>query len=189
MRHITQSSKVIVNVAVRIKALINRFIGWLSMLRDVIALNYCIHQIFSHRTPLNDLVLESLFGLESNQDRQLPELLNIWLQGLQDCGVDLEEYGRKETELYEQGLVCWGFSPSPPEIWGITSLTYGSSPSDWSIKLELLDDSDTGTPKDMPGGWVENNESDDGESDDDESDGDESGGEVNEVEVVEMYGP
>ena len=89
------------------------------------------------RTPLLDLLDNRyLFRHDAHHEyatgipSELPPVLRFWLKYLQECDVDLEEYGRRETELYEQGLVRWKF-----EIGLLKSLMYGPSPSDWKVDM------------------------------------------------------
>ena len=92
-------------------------------------------------------------------------LLHIWLQCLQDSGIDLEEYGREETELHEQGLVSWSGGPfgfTDYLSWSLTNLTYGPTLGEWNLSIELsyeeLPESPGNMRGDMPGGWIEDDE-------------------------------
>lgn len=156
---------------------VDHFIAWVSMLRDVVALKYNLHHISTlSRTPFLDAVQGIIYYLNFNQEPQLPWLLDIWLGGLQNCGVVLQEYGRKETELFQQGLVHWAFLSLLEDTWRITNLTYGSLPSDWSISVERVDDADTETPSNMPGAWIEDDDSE--RKEDDDSEGEVGGAKV-----------
>ena len=95
----------------------------------------------------------------------LPWLLNIWLECLQESGVDLEAYGRKETALHQQGLVPWTWLPwrSGPGRWLLTSLTYGPSPSDWKADMEYQPEDAAESLAKMPGGWIEDEQCEGGE--------------------------
>ena len=54
--------------------------------------------------------------------------------------MDLEKYGRKESELREQRLVSWDFeSPWSNEVPTIRTLTYGPNLSDWRVDIEIQD--------------------------------------------------
>ena len=103
----------------------------------------------------------------------LSHVLDVWLNELRDCGVDFYEYGKREEELHEAGLVsrCWGLYPGCDYYtylpYRFASFSYGSSPSDWAVYLEDL----PVTPKDiedvevegmneMPGGWVDDEDQD-----------------------------
>ena len=102
----------------------------------------------------------------------LPLLLKNWLEDLQESGVDLEEYGRVESELYQQEHVDWDWSgdESNPDgtscraTWIITSLEYGPSSSDWKIEVDYQIDRAVEDIGKIPGGWVEDDDSD-GEDD------------------------
>lgn len=95
------------------------------------------------------------------QDRKLSWILYTWLESLQECGVDLHEYGRKETDLHKQGLVSWevisDFLSSDRLL--LTSFTYGPSPSDWTLDLEYPRKDTTESLAKVPGGWVEDDSS------------------------------
>lgn len=87
-----------------------------------------------------------------------PSLLKIWLDCLQESGLDLEEYGRKEVDLHLQGLVSWTwlpYDPKPDRAWFLTSLTYGPSPSDWKGTVVYRHKRVAESPGRMPGGWTE----------------------------------
>lgn len=85
-----------------------------------------------------------------------PLMLDNWIQDLHDCGVDLEEYGRQEIYLREKEVVSWVWEQWWDETtWVMTDLTYGPSPSDWSIKMEELKDTVAEDPAKIPGGWIE----------------------------------
>lgn len=92
---------------------------------------------------------------------KLSFLLAIWLECLQKCGVDLYEYGRKETDLHQQGLVSWDrFSSwSLQNRYYLTNITYGPSPSDWKLELEYRPEDATESVAKVPGGWVEDDSS------------------------------
>ena len=93
-----------------------------------------------------------------------PELLlNLWLTCLQEAGVDLEEYGRKEMELHEEGLISWVLKDSTTWkgdwILVLKTFTYGPSPSDWEVQLERRDAKADAEPRKTPGAWIEDDES------------------------------
>ena len=81
----------------------------------------------------NDQLCEDV--LREHRESQLP--LNFWLECLRESDIDLVEYGRKETELYEQGLVSWVLWDSTSFgfewIFILQKFTYGPSPSDWKV--------------------------------------------------------
>ena len=100
-----------------------------------------------------------------SQLEKLPWLLNIWLECLQESGVDLEAYGQKETDLHQRGLVSWTWLPweSKPGRWLLTSLTYGPSPSDWKVDMEYQPEDTAESLAKMPGGWIEDEQCEGGE--------------------------
>ena len=53
--------------------------------------------------------LRNTLDARFSQLRDLPSLLNIWLECLEEIGDDLEKCGRKETGLHEQGLLLLKF--------------------------------------------------------------------------------
>ena len=111
----------------------------------------------------------------ANMTQKIYLLLNTWLVCLQECGVDLEEYGRIETEYHRRGLVDWTCSSNLPSVdaeWLFTIVTYGSSPRDWKIDIEWRE-APPGNPVKMPGGWVDDDGS--GAEDDDISEDEPSG--------------
>ena len=94
--------------------------------------------------------------------------LSQWIHALNSCGVDLDAYGWKEIDLYQQGRVLWrllGPYQMPDGlvvdvIWVLKDLYYGKSPSDWGFYVEAeIED------RAMPGAWVEDESSSKGDSD------------------------
>ena len=94
-------------------------------------------------------------------------LLKTWLVCLQESGVDIEEYGRREMEFHQRGLVSWTWPSILQGVdadWLLTILTYGPSPSDWKIDIQWRE-VPPGNHGKMPGGWVDD-EGSEGEDDD-----------------------
>ncbi|MCJ1461287.1 hypothetical protein MMC28_011669 [Mycoblastus sanguinarius] len=83
--------------------------------------------------------------------------LKNWVEGLKDYGVNLRDYGAKETELHDQKLTCWDFHHY--EDLRLTNFTYGESWSDWSFELKKIEEQSNPVTEDVqqhiPGGWVE----------------------------------
>lgn len=102
--------------------------------------------------PVSSIHKAAFFGY-----RILPQILYTWLECLQECGVDLHEYGRKERDLHLQGLVSWDllFGWSPRGRHFLTSLTYGPSPSDWKFDLVVRREDAIESAVKVPGGWVD----------------------------------
>lgn len=108
-------------------------------------------------------------GARCSQLEKLPWLLDIWLECLQESGVDLEAYGRKETDIHKQGIVAWTWAPAKAKavsesgsgVWCLTSLTYGPSPSDWQIDVEYQPEDAAESLAKMPGGWIEDGQCED----------------------------
>ena len=126
----------------------------------------------------------------------LASLLKIWLEDLQESGVDLEEYGRKETELHQQQLTVWNFdhfeydadfSPTGREgTWVVKNLIYGPSTSDWKLEMDYWGKDAAENLKKMPGDWIEEDDSGGDESQvEGDYDPDEVGSEVDEGQEEE----
>lgn len=120
--------------------------------------------------------------------------LSAWLEILQECGINLEEYGEKEIDLHDQNLVSWScYYPKWGSTLVLTDLTYGPLPSDWKITWDFQDKE---TPY-IPGGWIGDDDGDDedgsvGDEDEDDptEDKDEDGSAENEDEdgsIGEVY--
>ena len=116
-------------------------------------------------TPLSDLLRVHIHIDDVKEEIiQTQKLLESWIECLHEAGVDLEEYGHIEADLYERGLVDWTFRIGETSTkMNMTRLAWGPSPSDWKIQLEVLEEE-----YDMPGGWIE--------EDQDESNRSEKGG-------------
>ncbi len=112
------------------------------------------------------------------RNESLQVALLIWLEDLHDSGIDLEEYGRKELELYETGLTDRSFAywiyEGGIRTWCITHFVYGPLPSDWDVVLEEQERV-PGKPARVPGAWIDDADDDDDDNDDegDEDDNDE----------------
>ena len=145
-------------------------IEWQLFLKDLIdqgADLHCITHVSS--TPFVSLfqgLFEELDNYDLDErDRSVTSsvcqkgslLLRLWLERLQTSGVDLTEYGRQETEIHQEGLVTWnGLCPEVLDIrWFLKSLTYGPSPCDWKLDMELRYEATLESQGNMPGGWIE----------------------------------
>ncbi|KAG7005760.1 hypothetical protein G7Y79_00018g045670 [Physcia stellaris] len=85
-------------------------------------------------------------------------IFDTWLESLQECGINLEEYGQKEIDLHDQGLVSWSYYyPKWGSTLVLTDLTYGPLPSDWNVTWVVQEKE---TPY-IPGGWIGDADSDD----------------------------
>jgi len=117
------------------------------------------------------LIWNSL-NLGDSRREDLRLALLTWLEDLHDSGIDLEEYGRKELELYETGLTDRSFEKTRYEgdgylrTWCIARFVYGPLPSDWDVVLEEQEPV-PGNPARVPGAWIDDAD-DDGDDDDDE---------------------
>lgn len=159
-------------------------IGWRVYLRSILALRPNLHCIsFARRTPLLELIRSCLIFDGLTRDTLLAVLVT-WLEALHDSSIDLEEYGRKEIELYKQGLTSWVLDTRSiypdgslriREIY-ILCFTYGPLPSDWDIVLKNQEPVPE-KPARVPGGWIDDDdeEDEDGEDGEDEDEDGEDG--------------
>lgn len=146
------------------------------LLKELIVKDLNLHQISNHfRTPFVQLLMGlSEFGsIQSNIQcdelvLNLPPLIKDWLEDLQESSVDLEEYGRVESELYEQGVVDWDWDATEFDSnnnvvrgtrWLVRCLEYGPLPSDWKVEMELQRENAAEDIGKMPGGWIEGDDS------------------------------
>ncbi|KAI0138970.1 hypothetical protein F4776DRAFT_617464 [Hypoxylon sp. NC0597] len=95
--------------------------------------------------------------------------LHAWVSMLRDCGIDLEEYGRREQSLLLRNPVLLGHRWIPQsrycrwgsrEVGRIRNIRYGADPDDWEIEWDISrtrsDDSKLGQTElcfSMPGNW------------------------------------
>ena len=156
------------------------------LLKELIEIGANLHSI-SYRfggTPLTDLIRTLFYricvlceysgSIEVATNDVLPDVLSLWLEWLQESGVDLEQYGRKESELHQEGIVSWTFRraagprqedpvsgtfyyPWVHVICTIQSLVYGPLPSDWKLEVEIIKDPTAENLRRMPEGWTEDN--------------------------------
>lgn len=116
-------------------------------------------------TPFIDVLIRCVLELDlllKSEFRLSDVGLDLWLSSLESCGVDLYEYGKREEELQESGLVrneigvvCYTNVTVRAKL---ASLTYGSSPGEWDFIVEWKfsdPDQDSGQVEKMPGGWIE----------------------------------
>ena len=139
------------------------------LIKELVRTGLNLHSIsYPCCTPLTELVygmctfdIHNPVRFEIRRDQILPEMLSLWLECLQDSGVDLERYGRKEVEMHEEGLVSWnlGVLRRSSVVFTIKSLVYGPLPSDWKLQVEVALRPPVQSPKrgpqKMPGGWIE----------------------------------
>ncbi|OTA61587.1 hypothetical protein K449DRAFT_422966 [Hypoxylon sp. EC38] len=95
--------------------------------------------------------------------------LHAWVSMLKDCGINLEEYGKREQSLLLGNPVLLGHQWIPQsryckwgscEVGRIRNIRYGANPEDWEIEWDIsrtrLDDSklvQTELRFSMPGHW------------------------------------
>lgn len=97
-----------------------------------------------------------------------------WLEDLAACGVDLEEYGRYEANVFVsskltiQENICY-FETSDGQSWSVfgpsvTKFSYGPKPSDWTFAWdycipayarEFWQMVEAPPPSGMPGSWID----------------------------------
>ena len=131
----------------------------------MITLGADVHAIEKYpRTPFHHFLVGFTKHWDTRPPSELPvdSGLDLWLNSLENCGVDLSEYGKREGELHEQSLVWNGFRviEHAGSLAGakIASFTYGSSPDEWDIKVEweiLGPNHDSDQVKEIPGSWIE----------------------------------
>lgn len=141
---------------------------WRVYLRQLFALKPSLHCIsYTGQTPFSMLILGSLVLGDFSRENLRVTLL-FWLEDLHDSGIDLEEYGRKELELYETGLTDRPFEYERYEgdenfrTWCVTHFAYGPLPSDWDVVLEEQKPVPE-NPGSVPSGWIDDDDDDEGE--------------------------
>ena len=113
---------------------------------------------------LSEMLFQPLYGPFSDDALRSCEriwiLLKFWLECLRDGGVDLEEYGRRDTEIcykwWRDPRNLWDWSlRGPKAVFEIESFTYGPSPSDWKLRTIYLDVRPDLEYQHIPGAWDE----------------------------------
>ena len=165
---------------------------WTNYLKSLMAYKPNLHRIGAwERTPFLEFVDEIVeYADRDSDDFSLP--LYSWLDALHFSGVDLNEYGRKELELHEQGLTSWRGTVWIPwastlQLFSITEFEYGPLPSDWHVRISFdQEDLDVESPGKIPGGWIEEDDDDqedtDAEDDTDDDGKDDDGGWIKEYD-------
>ena len=121
------------------------------------------HRSHFDRTPL--LALIHGFVAWCNSDIfDLSFILEIWLEDLLACDVNLEEHGRVEHAYCRKFFDKWCLKGNNwdhmSQCWTkdasltIASFRYGPLLSDWEIKLEEVEETYE-IPGNIPGGWIE----------------------------------
>jgi len=100
------------------------------------------------RTPLLEFLRGAFDGFWFERKRVgsvlkvIMELLTTWLELLQNCGVDLVKYGRKEKNLHRANQTSPEFPTMriSPNL-RLINFTYGAQPKDWKFWfIEVLED-------------------------------------------------
>lgn len=151
------------------------------MLRELISGGANCHAIADNlQTPFLEVVAQGAARNFAGIEERPQEVLRSWLEGLYDCGVDLEDYGRKEVAIFEFRSWSWddlawhynNHKSEPPLAWRMTSLKYGRTVEDWSISVERYKRTEymgvqrkaTIPVLNIPGSWVEEEDSSSSES-------------------------
>ncbi|KAK1528305.1 hypothetical protein CPAR01_12863 [Colletotrichum paranaense] len=126
-------------------------------------------------TPLISALYKTFWD-HSEYKRKTCLFLRKWLEDVQISGHDLEEYGRREMEylkrevrLQEERLSTRFEGMIKPSV-RLVSFTYGPEPGDWNLVWSLEAEEYAGEfwdlvenpPLHLPGGWVDDDSSDDG---------------------------
>ncbi|KAL6717700.1 hypothetical protein ACLMJK_005615 [Lecanora helva] len=138
---------------------------WRASFKALLNLIFDLHvQSHDGQTPFMSLLNEfSPSPGESGYSVSLFRSMAPWLQALHDHGVDLQEYGRREFEIYEAYPDCFDKTRYTyyeiennlrKGVWHIVDFKYGPLPSDWDIIVEEKRDEDTPSGE-MPGGWID----------------------------------
>lgn len=126
-------------------------------------------------TPLTS-VLEIFFSSpyrnRFNYNEILRRIITIFLEDLSNAGVDLMEYGAKETSLLRTGCCCQDFQLRPSWLrsnkWveseiRLIGITYGPQPADWKFWFSEPSDEYAGDfwylvepfEGSIPGAWID----------------------------------
>lgn len=144
---------------------------WRPLLKELVV-NGADIQNMSVSTPFIEL-FDGLFWMTDRDERaktvsKVPFMLDIWLSCLEESGVSLAGYGYLEKELGVFGNVYWGPHETCMEdmYWCLRIFTYGPSPSDWKVGIQLVDqwEEETESPQLMPGAWIDGDDCEPSES-------------------------
>lgn len=163
--------------------------GWRTWVRDVVTLSNDLH-LHDHLMPMRYSNFHTygfarrsplLWMLDGAAARwmtkwwvlrrwmqEIDNVLRTWVGDLQDCGVDIKAYGKQEAKLLlsnpvllnERWLGDGYYSGKGPKL---QTISYGSSPEDWSLVWdfdaeeyagEFWDLVENALPK-IPGAWVD----------------------------------
>jgi hypothetical protein len=138
--------------------------AWNVLFCDFVAANIDIHHVVGRQTPLSAFLSGYFESFE--YDMVTPSACNtalkIWLTDLKSAGVDLDDFGRAEKDLYDSGAIGEDY----PASWvrgqyRLINFTYGTSPHDWHLWISEASDLFAGEFWDMiqreeevmPGAW------------------------------------
>jgi hypothetical protein len=111
--------------------------AWSNLFCDFVAANINIHHVVGRETSFSAFL--SGYFQWCDHVEVAPSACNtalkIWLMDLKSVGVDLEEFGRAEKDLYDSGAIGKDYHVSL-RVGGnhrLINFTYGTSPHDWHL--------------------------------------------------------
>jgi len=148
---------------------------WRAIIREAISGGSDIHAIRQRPFASPRSVFLELFGGQiiwrwrptaAKQTNALTDITQLYLADLNDSGVDLEQFGRREKQMWHEDMVSKEF-----KIWcgdylsevTIVGFTYGKTPADFKLWISEVSDQFAGefwhmieNPCErMPGAWIE----------------------------------
>ena len=145
----------------------NQILASHSMLEKLLEKESALHPIFASlgsfgRTPLVELLGNVLHNYNPVGRSELSALpINVWLQELKSCGVDLLEYARTELDLHKRGAMSWKFPGiiKDPDgigndvVWTLKAFRYSQTPSEWAFYVEVSSYSSSDGSDSLYGLW------------------------------------
>jgi hypothetical protein len=139
--------------------------AWNILYCDFVAANIDIHHVVGNKTSFSSF-LSGYFGW-CDYVQVAPSTCNaalkIWLADLKSVGVDLEDFGQAEKDLYDSGAIRKDYDVSSRAGGNhrLINFTYGTSPHDWHLWISEKSDLFAGQFWDMiereeevmPGAW------------------------------------
>lgn len=139
---------------------------------------YPVAMIWHVMTPLTESVMSVVTELTWSQwgtlgprctkqyEKILIRVVRLFLESASEAGIDLEEYGRRESELlvpYVSYYRSWKDFTTTPSNPYLVSIKYGPRPEDWDFTWDLLVEEFAGEfwemlenqPLHIPGAWVD----------------------------------
>lgn len=153
----------------RSKELLSLSQDWNRLLCDLLDTGLNCHFIWSDQSPFVTFLLEYFdhWEYERREIRDLNLAVQSWMRDLKVLGIDLHEFGRKETEVWENDAMEreWGCNylwkrRQSPRHWRLIGFQYGPCPEDWSVWMYEWNESFTDfwnlverPIESMPGAW------------------------------------